>query len=561
MIFNVYPNSHSLADAILDARKSTAVNKTIIVHEGNYYNTEICLTEQDSNLSIKAAENETPVLFGGRPVENWSQLNNDLWEAEFFPGDTEINMLTVDNEVAPISLLPEYGFFSHLSRFDVKWMSSTLGGWERKPTEEELTTIKVAPEDLKLWPDYKNAKLRIFHQWCESLADIDSVDANGNVKLKQVCDHPPGAFYKHDGNEKGILYQVENTIDGLTGPGKWCFRKSENKIIYWPIAGKDPNTSSIFAPTVKNILKIKGTANLLLDGISFACSGVSNEPVKFGASYASAAVDIEDAKEQLQLRNLNFNFTGGKALHIARNKGNETNCDLLVENCEIRNSGGPGIFVFNPGAKIFSNRIINIGLYYQASFALKVAGKNCEVRKNLIQNCPYTAISGGGKNAIFAENTVRDFMKKLDDGGAFYFFAGDHLQIKNNKVFGNSGRLGHAYYLDERSEECVVENNLAEETKSCFHGHMAKNCVFKNNEINDSGDTLVTFARCKDFVLENNVFNVGGYVNIKVPPQAIQKIDGNTLNCPDNFIQLLALDDEDYEVVKKAKIPIEDLVK
>jgi hypothetical protein len=39
---------------------------------------------------------------------------------------------------------PESGTFTHESVFDVRWLSSVGGGWERKPTQEELTTLRYA---------------------------------------------------------------------------------------------------------------------------------------------------------------------------------------------------------------------------------------------------------------------------------------------------------------------------------------------------------------------------------------------------------------------------------
>ena len=41
-------------------------------------------------------------------------------------------------------------------------------GWQRKPTDEELTTMKYKPEDLGPWLDANNAEVVVHHMWTES---------------------------------------------------------------------------------------------------------------------------------------------------------------------------------------------------------------------------------------------------------------------------------------------------------------------------------------------------------------------------------------------------------
>ncbi|GAG43506.1 unnamed protein product, partial [marine sediment metagenome] len=50
----------------------------------------------------------------------------------------DFRCLVVNGRFCPRARLPEKGFFKHLSSFNVPWMTSTGGGWKRKPTNEEL---------------------------------------------------------------------------------------------------------------------------------------------------------------------------------------------------------------------------------------------------------------------------------------------------------------------------------------------------------------------------------------------------------------------------------------
>jgi len=68
-------------------------------------------------------------------------------------------MLAVADRLCPRARLPREGTFTHLTEFKVPWMSTTGGGWKRKPTSEELTTMKYHPEDLGPRLDVRNAEV------------------------------------------------------------------------------------------------------------------------------------------------------------------------------------------------------------------------------------------------------------------------------------------------------------------------------------------------------------------------------------------------------------------
>ncbi len=547
-----------IESALIASRNSTESEKTIIVHEGHYYDVGLEIGPEDSNLTISAATGENPILFGGIPARGWTKVDENIWETDYAPTDCEINMLFVDGKAAQIARLPRQGCFQHLSRYEVKWLSTTYGGWERKPTFEELTTIKVKTEDLVKAGDLTNARIGIYHQWNQSISEVENADkASGVIKLKQRCDHPPGAFYGHDDNKKGIEYIVLNCRKGLTGPGYWCHDKKAGKLLYWPQPGTNPNKSSIIVPTRKTIVKMAGASNVVLSDLTLSCTGSSSEPVSFGGNKAPAALQITGPASGITLLNLNIEKTGGKAID-ATSSENEDITAICVGNCRISDSGGPGINILSPGAMIYTNHIQNIGLYYDSSIALKVIGENSVTSNNLVEGCPYTAITGGGKNAVFSGNIVRDYMLRLDDGGAFYFFAGNHLTLAKNEVYGSSGRLAHAYYLDERSVDCVVEDNLAVNTPYCFQGHMANDCIFRHNLVLCEGGTQLAFARCKDFILQDNVFDVGGTIAFKMPSCAIKAMPNNIFHSKSNHIILKLLDELGYEVVETSKMELTD---
>lgn len=61
----------SPAVALAASRDDAGVSRRLILHGGAYYDVSLALGPQDSRLTIEAAANETPILYGGRRVTGW----------------------------------------------------------------------------------------------------------------------------------------------------------------------------------------------------------------------------------------------------------------------------------------------------------------------------------------------------------------------------------------------------------------------------------------------------------------------------------------------------------
>ena len=151
--------------------------------------------------------------------------------------------------VPPARLTPAWtGAFRHCSTFDGRWMSTTAGGWDRKPTDEELTHMRYQSEDLGPWLDVNNAELTIFHAWDESLVGLTAIDHEQQVlTFANPSQHPPGAF----GNwqDHANTYIVWNVREGMTRPGQWYLDRTADKVVYWPLAGESAKSLMAVAPT------------------------------------------------------------------------------------------------------------------------------------------------------------------------------------------------------------------------------------------------------------------------------------------------------------------------
>jgi len=163
----------TLARGVALSREWSGVKK-IILKEGMYYDTAIKLSRMDNNLSIQADEGAQVHLSGGRVFTDWKKEGKLLYVD--VPGTRDrswdFRMIEINGSWRTRARLPESGALMHRNVFDVKWLSSYAGGWERKPTEEERNTLKYKRGDITENIDVQNAELTIYHEWDESLVGL-----------------------------------------------------------------------------------------------------------------------------------------------------------------------------------------------------------------------------------------------------------------------------------------------------------------------------------------------------------------------------------------------------
>lgn len=177
--------------AVLAARKEGAAQpRKVVIAQGQYFLARpLALEAGDSGLSIEAAPGAKVTLIGGRRLTGWRKDGDKFYAIdlpEVKAGKWDFRTLTVNGSPRGRARRPEEGFFEHRSEFDVPWMSTTGGGWKRKPTPEELTTLVYDPRDLGPWLDARSAEITIYHSWDESLVGLRSaVTDAGKVSFSE----------------------------------------------------------------------------------------------------------------------------------------------------------------------------------------------------------------------------------------------------------------------------------------------------------------------------------------------------------------------------------------
>ena len=501
-----------LAPVVETARK--LADKKIILHGGAYYDTAITLIPQDSGLSIEAAPGEKPVLVGGIPLSGFRRVEDGTWSLPL-PKDRHLEprLLIVNDRLASRARFPESGALTHLSEFKVPWMSTTGGGWKRKPTDEELTTLKFNANDLPPTLDARGAEITVYHMWDESRVGLAAIDRENNlIKFSSPAGHPPGAF----GVQK---YAVWNVREGLTRLGQWCHDRVNNRILYRPLPHEKIDSSHALIPTTERILTLRGTPqspirNVTIRGITFSTTTVPLVAAGFAAGRFDGAITLENA-DACTLADLSVSDVAGHGIKARSNCSN-----IRVENCEVTDCGAGGIYVGGDSALISDNLVRSIGLAFPSAIGIHGGGRNARVACNEVHDTPYSAINYAGENAVIEHNLLYDCMKTLHDGGAIYVFGGKGTVLRRNvaRDFNDTGGYGaSAYYLDETSENCIVEENISLNVAWPSHNHMAKDNTIRRNVFVSPGDMKITFQRSSGYTFDGNVLFAQGKILIENP--------------------------------------------
>ncbi len=516
------------------ARKAGAGPHRIVVMPGDYFVAKpLELDARDNELTLEASEAGKVTLYGGTLVTGWQRDGEKFWAADLPDvknGSWDFRALVVNGRMPDRARLPETGTFLHKSVFDVRWLSSVGGGWEKKPTKEELTTMLYDAKDIPATLEPKNAEVRVYHMWDESLCGVVRNDTEQHMlTFSKPCISPPGAF----GVKKYVIF---NTREGMTQPGQWYLDRAAGRIVYWPLPGEDMTKAKVVAPRLERIIRIAGNAKQSVEKITvrgLSMQGTTT-PLKsggFGASAFDAAASMDRAR-QCVFEKLEVCNVGGQGI-VARQV-----TDCKITDSHIHHIGACGVKGEGSDTLIARNHIHHVGVYYPSAVALSVSTRDWDkgtkgfhVYRNEVHDAPYSGIIGGGGGHIFEENLIYRVMRELQDGAAIYgsmsrcILRGNMVRdvVKMGEGYGIS-----SYYLDEGAQDSIIERNVSIGVERPIHNHIASRTLIRDNVfIAEAGMTL-SFERSRDITFQGNTLFVPGELQIR-PPGAIKVWTNNVV--------------------------------
>ena len=502
------------------ARKSEGGPHRIVMMPGEYYLSETLeLDYRDNGLTVEADPAGKVTIFGGTLVGGWRRDGERFWSADVAgvkDGKRDFRALVVNARMPQRARLPESGTLVHKSSFDVRWMTTAGGGWQRKPTPEELTTMVYDPKDIPATLDVNNAEVRVYHMWDESLVAVARNDTERHALVFAApTGHPPGAF-------RVKKYVVWNTREGMTRPGRWYLDRTNGRIVYWPLPDEDMTRAKVVAPSLERIVQLSGTDQRPVEGITIRglAFQATTTPLKsggFGAGAFDGALRIDRAR-QCVLEGLEIHNVGGQGIW---SRGLS---DCQIVDCHIHDTGACGLKTEGSGTLVARNHIHDIGVSYPSAIALWGGGrheKGLHIYRNEIHDTPYSGIICGGDNHLIEQNLIYRVMREMHDGGAIYCSGSNHLVLRGNMVRDvvkiGEGYGASAYYLDEQCQNCTVERNVSLGVPRPTHNHMARNNTVQNNVFVTEGEMTLSFSRSADYTFRGNTLLAPGKININQP--------------------------------------------
>ena len=527
----------------LEATRKESGKRSIILKAGRYDNVSVELDSRDSGLEIRA--DGQAVLCGGEKLSGWRNCGDGTFCANLPSGRTgDLRMLAADGKMCDKSRYPHEGYLATASKFNSNWLSSSQGGWDIKPTEEQRTTLEYKPGDIPDDFDWQNAEVMVFHRWDESLVGMQALEKDKRLfRFNSPLTHPAGAF--------GVdSYLIWNSKLGMK-PGSWRIDKSQGRLYYMPLEGQRVEDTEFHVPLHNSIITITGDiSDLTIDGVGFIVTDAPLGSGGFGAGRVTAAINSTANLTNCLLKSLSFSALSGWGIKLSG-----VNSRVIVEGCNVKNVGAGGIsmrgnrrgddIVENAKNSIRANTVTRPGRIFFS--AVGISASNCDVLDNELSELPYSGITGG---SLVQGNKIDRAMMILRDGAGIYISGGRGGRMVGNTVSNVTQEPGldmqrHGLYLDEKCEDWVVEKNLTVDCHSAMLNHMAKNNVWRNNVfVNRYGEIQLLAIRCEGHTFECNAVHAAKEIVFITNDGAITTLKNNLLHSGIGKIERVPIDEQ-----------------
>ncbi|MDX1326594.1 MAG: PDZ domain-containing protein [Arenibacter sp.] len=340
---------------------------TIHLREGEYrISSPIRIQPEHGPLKIVGEGVDKTIIKGSNVlVPKWEKYNDNIWVAQLRKEDN-FDQLFVDGKQQILARYPNY--------------NEKGGHWQGHAADA------ISPERIKTWARPQGAIIHAMHsgEWGGFHYVATGIDENGELILS-------GGHQNNRPSDMHNKYRmVENVFEELDAPGEW-FLDEDHKLFYWPKEGVDISKALIEGVQQKHLLEVVGVENNPVRDIEIS-----------GIRFEHAQRTIMQEYEPL-LRSDWTIYRGGAIFLEGTDK-------VSIQNCELTNLGGNGIFVsnFNREVTLSENHIHNVG-----ASGISFVGSPKAVRSPSFQYGEFVPLAEmdtgrGPKNNTYPSNSVVD---------------------------------------------------------------------------------------------------------------------------------------------------------
>lgn len=485
------------------------------------------------------------VLVGGGRIR-WTEEENGVLSCSVSQ-EEPIRELMVGGGLRMRCRLPESGYWQHETIYPHQWLGTTKGGWEVKPTEEQMVTMRVKPGALD-GLTLHSAEATVVHSWDDSLLRIKEA-AGDVVTFCHPGTHPVGGFKVKD-------YCLWNVPEAFREAGTFYHDLAAGKLYYRPLPDENAETEA-YLPTYESIFYAEDAVEgVEISGFTLTATAAPHVNAGFGAYRMTGAIDFGAVSDSL-IHDMTIHAVGGYGI---RTTG--AVCGVRIERCEIFDTGAGGIRL-GSGRDVGKSEICDCFVYhvgrYQPS-AIGIAAVNCHIRHNEVCHTSYSAINCAGSDFVVEKNVIHDTMEVLNDGAAIYSFGSHNGILRENLAYGIHPKKGHflriAFYLDEVSSGWLVERNVAVDCGFPNHNHMCGMHLYRENLfVNEGGSVIISLQRTDGSIRYiGNVLSAGKRIIFRIDENGMKEFESNRYHSEAGGIVRLRFDKND--VPEEIPVPV-----